>query len=213
MKKLIFLMIVVGLLGVADVGTRRFAEAELAAKVERSVQGSAGVDVDIDSFPFTAQLLATGEVPRLDLRVERLSGRSLELTDTLVRLEGVVIDKSRLTSGKAEVKSIERGTVALTIEASALASLVPDEVDLVLEGGRLQASFRGREVAAATVEISEEGALELTIPPLPVVSIVLPGRTLFPCRPNAELVGREMRLRCSFDEVPPALLRVANQVG
>lgn len=213
MKKIVSLVLLAALLGVADIGGRSFAEAELAAKVERSVKGSSGVDADISSFPFLGRLLVSGEVPRLDVRVRSLSGTSLEVTHTLLRLDGVVLDRSELVKGRAEVKDIERGTVEMTIEAAALAALVPDEVDLTVRDGRLVAAFRGIEVSAATLDIDEEGALRLQIPPLPAVRIVLPGSTLFPCRPDAELVNDEVRLRCAFEDVPPALVRAANELG
>ena len=212
MKKIIFLVALIGLLGVGDVFAKGFAEGELAAKVESSVDGSAGVDADIDSFPFVGRLLVSGEVPELELRVDELSGRSLELTEVFVRLEGVVLDKSNLTKGEAEVKSIDRGHVEMTITASALDAIVPDEVELALDDGRLSAEVRGRSVDIE-LTVSERGELVLRIPPFPSVTIALPGSTLFPCRPDAELTGDEVHLTCSFDEVPPALLRVANEVS
>ncbi|HUS61711.1 MAG TPA: LmeA family phospholipid-binding protein [Acidimicrobiales bacterium] len=209
MKKIVLLVAFAGILGVADIGAKTYAEGRMEAKIVASVQGAVGVDVDIDSFPFAGRLLASGRVPKIDLRVERISGRSLEVTNTLVRLEGVELDKARLAQGKAEVTNIDRGTVELTIKSIALSAVAPAEVELRLAGGRLQASFRGRPVAEATLVLSERGALEVRIPPLPVVTISIPGTDLFPCRPDLEMADDEVRLRCSFEAVPPALLRVA----
>ena len=213
MKKVAILGAVVALLGLADLFVKGMAEGEVAAKVERSVEGAAGVEADIDSFPFLGRLLVSGEVPELELRVDEITGRSLAITDMVVRMEGVVLDRSRLTSGKAEVTDIDRGSVELTIDAGALARAVPAEVQLSLTGGRLSATVRGRAIASVELTVNEQGALVLQIPPLPAVAIGIPGNTLLPCRPDVALVEDQVHLRCEFDEVPEALLAAANQAS
>lgn len=212
-KKLLIvsLVAVVGLYGVVDVSAKGLAERKIAEKVEASVGGRAEATADIDSLPFVLRLLLSGAAGDISLHVTDVATSALDFATVDVKLRGVKLDRGKLLgSRKAEVTEIESGTVTLGIDAAAVTKALRG-LPVTITGGRVEVRVAG-QVRVAEVTLAAGGALRIGVPQGPSVSIPVPQTPLGSCQANAlKVEGDEIRLSCTITEVPPALLRAAQQ--
>lgn len=210
MRKVSILLVLVALLVVGDITARSVAEGKVVAAIESSSKGAVGAEAEITGFPFVPSLLAAGNVRRIQVRIDELRQEKLSFTNVVVDLEGVVLDRDLLLSGKAEVRDIDRGTVALDLHAGALGRLLGEVVTIA--NGEVSVTVRGRTVKAG-LRVVDGPALEIDPENIggPPIRIALPVGTVMPCEPNVLFMQEHVRLSCTFTDVPPALLKAVSQ--
>ncbi|MDP9386647.1 MAG: DUF2993 domain-containing protein [Actinomycetota bacterium] len=205
MRKLVFLVVVVGLALALDQGARLFAEGKLADRAREAAVDAADAEASITSFPFLGRLLVSGAVPRVEVRVERAVAGPLRLAAVAVDARGVSLDRGRLLSGDVRVEDIEEGTVSVEVDASSLSEAL--DVPITVTGGQVRAQVRGVGVAARP-EVSDDGSLVLRVAGLPALNVPLERIPLVPCAATAvEILDDRVRLTCQVDELPAPLRR------
>lgn len=212
-KKLLILSViaVVGLYGVLDVAAKGLAERKIAERAEAAVGGQASATADVDSLPFVLRLLSSGSAGDISLHVTEVGTSVIHFAFVDAELRGVQLDRGKLFGErKAEVTSIESGTLTLGIDAEAIGKALRG-LPVTITGGRVEVRVAGA-VRVAELSLAGQGALRVGVPQGPSVSIPVPQTPLGTCRPTALKVDVDVvRLSCTLTEVPPALLRAAQR--
>ena len=193
----------------ADLVLKNRAENELATQVMARVPQTSGVRAKIRSFPFVGRLARSGEIAQLDVMAQHSGAGDLSLNEILVKVEGVEMDTGAAMRGRAVVRSIKRGSVRADLRQNEINSRLPKQFQVELQQGAAVVSGPGGSQAKLTV--SPEGAIRLSIGERPLLDLPLPNTALLPCRPEATFVPGAIRLVCTFDEVPPLLLDLAQR--
>src|SRR5437870_204039 len=92
----VLLIVVVGMLVVADFGARAAVENQLEHRLEHDVPGPSSASVTIDSFPFLGRLLVTGQLSTLHAEVSNIEAGPLRLSKVTVDLHDVHINREAL---------------------------------------------------------------------------------------------------------------------
>ncbi|HEX2028684.1 MAG TPA: LmeA family phospholipid-binding protein [Nitriliruptorales bacterium] len=175
------LLVVVLLVGGAEIVVPQLAEAKIEEGVRERVREQARVKADLGVFPVVTRYVITGEVPELEVTLREVLGQEVPIGTVRFALEGVSLDRSALAQRDVEVTDIDSGVVTAEI---ALATL-----DAPIDPGAV-------EVAGRRLDLG------------PGLTLALP-RELVPCEPSSEVRNDRVVLTCTIDEVPSILVRSA----
>ena len=213
-RRLVYLAVLLGLLALADVGVRIWAENQVEAGLGRQLDGVASVDVGFSGFPFVGRALLFGEVDQVSVTLEEVERTELTFATVGMRLSGIVIDRGALTGDQqVRFEDIDRGEAFAEISQTELRRVTG--LEITLEPGVAKISAAGQTVPAAVTV--EEGALVVQPPGAPAISVPVPTFDFLPCVARATVLTGRIRVGCSLDAIPAPLVRlgsdVANQVG
>lgn len=205
---------------VADVVAGSWVESQLASRA-RSATGAGSSSAQVGTFPFLYRLLATGSVPRVDVELGEVPAGPLRLSSVHVSLRRVRVSRHALVMDRrVQVVGVARGTVTVTVTAADLSAGLHRPVR-ILADGRVTATVAGLvvqlqpSVAPGNVVVlrlgasSASGAGGITLPSL---RVRLPSSTA-PCAVALAVVAGAVRLSCTLDRVPPALLLEASRAA
>lgn len=206
-KLLVTLVVLAGLLAVADVAAEGVAESELEARLAAEIPGATGVSARISSFPFLGRLLSSGRVAEVDAQARGLEVEGLDLEVVSVDLDGVTLDRRLLWDDqRVAVTDIDHGRVRAEVTQAALSERLG--VDVRLEAGRASVTVAGRRITAELAVRDGRlvvGGAGLSLPALDVVA------PLLPCIADAEIVPGRVLLTCDFTEVPEELRQAVSR--
>ena len=213
-RRLVYLAVLLGLLALADVGVRIWAENQVEAGLGRQLDGVASVDVGFSGFPFVGRALLFGEVDQVSVTLEEIERSELTFAAVGMRLSGIVIDRGALTGDQqVRFEDIDRGEAFAEISQTELRRVTG--LEITLEPGVAKISAAGQTVPAAVTV--QEGALVVQPPGAPAISVPVPTFDFLPCVARATVLTGRIRVGCSLDAIPAPLVRlgsdVANQVG
>ncbi len=204
LRKLLALAIVAALLLALDQGARLFAEGKIESRARAEVPQADEVSAEISSFPFLGRLLTSGSVPRVRVRVTEAPVRAVVLAAVDVDLRGVELKRDALFGGDVQLEDIDRGSVAVELDAASISRVV--NVPVSVGGGAVRVTVAGRTVTA-TPE-ARGGSLLLRVAGLPVLTVPIARTSLVSCTAaDVAVEGDRVRLTCEVDEVPPGLRR------
>lgn len=205
MRKLLALAVLAVLLLAADQGARVVAEGKLASRAREAAGGPDSAEATITSFPFLGRLLASGSVPQVAVRVTGARAGPLRLAAVEVDAWDVSLDRDSLLSGDVRLRDIERGVVAVELDASAITGVV--DLPVGITDGRVRVGT-GAAAVAATVTVDGDGALVLSVAGLRTLTVPVIRTPLFPCAATSVSVDDDrVRLSCEVDELPAVLRR------
>lgn len=189
--------------GVADLLARRYVEGQIVASTEQELRELAGVDAEISSFPFLGRIALFGSVDRLELRLDEILGRGVDVATLELRIDGLRLDRSSLLeTNQVRITAIDSARLTANISEEALNAVVPVpgvRIDLVDDAVEL--TVAGRTVTAG-IEVSD-GRLTFRPPdPVPDVSLPLPSSELLPCRVSGRVRQDRLELTCVTDRLP-----------
>lgn len=191
------------LLVVFDVVARLVAESKLASRAEEALADAGSAEADISSFPFLGRLLLSNTIPRVQVTVRGGRAGPLRLAAVAVDARAVELDRAALFSGKVRVDDIDRGVVAVELDARSLSETL--NVPVAIAGGRVRVNVRGADLDA-DVEPGRNGEVVLRVARLPAFTVPVPRTPLLACSgTRAEVVGDRVRLSCEIDDVPAPL--------
>lgn len=190
MRKLVFLAVVLLVLGfVADIGTKALAESQIETTAKHEAP-DAGADAAIPVFPFLPPLLLAGKVDEVSVHLNHVPAGPIFFDRLDFDLHGVEISRRALLNDRrVELVAIDRGTVSAVVPLPAVAR------DLPISG--LTARVVGRSIV-----VRGPGGVSVSIP--------LPDDALIPCAGAATVQAGRVRLTCTLDEIPPALVEAVN---
>ena len=209
MRKIVGLVIVLGVLVGLDLLARNVAEQQVADQVKSEVSGNATVHATIPSFPFIARLLIGGSVPKVTVKVEHLAGPPISLAEVDVTVRGVAVNRRNLVRRqRVDLVSIDKGSVAVEITQSALTDVLHKPVTIA--GGSVTIVVNGQTLTAAP-SITKDNRLALT----PVgggaaLEVGVGQPNLVPCSGHVTLQPGKVLLTCTFTRIPHAFVRAAN---
>jgi hypothetical protein len=187
-----------------DVAAKHLAENRIEARAREEVPEAGSFDARIDSVPFLPRLLLSGSAGDVDLRIEQVPTRAVQLTAVDLNLRGVELDRDALLSRRISVNSIESGTVTAELDAGALSRAAG--VPVTIGGGEVRSRV-GPVNASARPAVANDGALTLRLGPVRA-TVALPRSKLLACTATrVAVVDDRVRVSCDVDDVPPAVRR------
>lgn len=213
MKKLLIVLLVLTILGglaiavlsYLDTRAREYAETEAAERLAERIPSHQPPTVAIDAFPFVAGVLWDGSIERLTVSVEKLESRGVALTDVSLVIDDLDLDRDLLLSEqKLRIIDIGRASIDGLVAADTLARYAPVPVEI--SDGKARVEYQGKTYEG-TVSVSKHAVL-VSVKGMPPVLLPLPEQDWLPCEPEVELEGDHLRIKCSVDELPPAVQNV-----
>ena len=197
----------IGLLLVADVTARAYAESRLQTAVDQHGGPDVRARAQISSFPFLGRLLVAQDVSHVDLHVDDLGVNGLTFDRVDLALSGVRVDRQKLVADqRVHVTGIDRGEVSADLSQAALSTALGTDVEII--DGKVQALVLGHRVGA-DVEV-RDNRLSLRVAGVTLPTFAIPGTALLPCLGNARVLDGHIRFSCTVDQVPPAVLNLIN---
>ena len=187
---MLFLGVFVVVLGfVADIATKALAESQIESTAHEEAP-QAGANAAIPVFPFLPPLLLAGKVDEVSLRLSGVPAGPVVFDRLEFDLHGVEISRrALLDERRVQLVAIDRGTVTAIVPLPAVVR------DLPLSG--LTARWVGRSIV-----VRGPGGVSVPIP--------LPDDALIPCSGEATIQAGRVRLTCTLEDIPPALIEAAN---
>ena len=202
-KLLVLVVVIVGLLVVADIGARSVVEAQLRDRVKLAAAPEGDTSAHISSFPFLGRLLTSGDVSRIRVATGGVTVEGLTFARLAVDLDDVTLDRDRLVSErKLVLTNLRRGTAEAEVTQDELSQRLG--VPVTLEAGRARVRVGGQMVTA-TASV-KDNTLRLAVAGLSVPSLHIPKLPLVPCVADARIEPGRVVLTCTVDQVPPELV-------
>ena len=161
MKKIVVLLVILGLLAGADLWVKSYAEARIAAELQSSFDAEGEAEVELSGFPITVRLLS-GTIPSVELTSSSLKRQGLRFTDVRLVMQDVSFSLSELASGEMGEVTVADGRGRASLPGADLTEVfgaAVDGVDISIADGVLRVrvgQFQGR------AQLSLDGA-ELTL--------------------------------------------------
>lgn len=137
MRKLVVLLVLVGLLIAGDVWLKWTAERRLATELQGSFDASGDATVDFGGFPFVVRLIA-GSIPVVQVNSSSLTRRGVRFTDIRMILQDVGFSWAKIMSGEVGSVTIRdghgRATLGSEVLSKAFARASAVEIDLTERG-------------------------------------------------------------------------------
>jgi hypothetical protein len=180
------LVVVVGLvvvLGVvAELVVPGLVEDGIEETVRERTDDRAQVEAHATGTPFVPRLLLDGVVERVDVTLQEVAGRELTSSTVSMSAEGLQLDRRALLRGEVVLTGIDVGQVLLELDQDELVESLDLPVDI---------DPRALEIAGGALEFAGRQILDLAVPP-----------GLLPCAPEVAVETPDIRLSCTFDELP-----------
>ena len=191
MRRLIVAGVLLLVLGfVADIGVKALAESQIETTAQQEVP-EAGANAAIPVFPFLPPLLIAGKVDEVSLRMTHVPAGAVFFDRLDFDLHGVQISRrALLNERRVELVEIDRGTV------TAIVPLPAPLRDLPL-------SALSARVANRRIVVRGPGGVSVPIP--------MPATELVPCEGEARVQADRIRLTCTLEHIPPALVEALNE--
>ncbi len=204
-RPVIFIVILVVIEVVADLGARSWAESEITSRAKAELPSSVHVDSHIHAFPFLIPLFTGGRVSEVDGHFENVDAGTLVLSSLNVELHDVRVDRDKLLhERKVRLVSIRDGTVSADITADALTAVL--HVPIAITTNQIKVTVGGVAVTA-NVRV-QSNAIDFGVPGVPRVPI--PKTRLLPCATDITTLAGRVRVSCTIHNVPAGLVGAAN---
>jgi len=169
------------------------------------------VKASIPAFPFVPRILTNGSVPKVKVRISQLPGPPINIATIEVTAIGVVISRHDLFSHRrVDLVGIDKGEVAVELTQQALGDVLNAPVQIT--GGRITVTVAGQAVVATPVVTKDNRLkLELTTGATSLPAIGVGQTSLVPCVSAVTVEEGKVRLSCTFNHIPAALVRAANK--
>jgi hypothetical protein len=193
MRRVVVLLAVLAVVGlVSDIALKALAESQIEATATREAPG-ASADAAIPVFPFLPPLLLGGRVDEVSVHLAHVAAGPTFFDRLDFDLHGVEISRGALfRERRVKLVHIDRGTVTAVVQLPAIARGLP------LTG--LTARVSGRAIV-----VRGPGGVSVSIP--------MPAAALMPCEGTARLEAGAVRVSCTLEDVPPALVDAINSGG
>jgi len=212
---LLVLVVVIGLLVVADFGARAAVANQLEKRLRKDVPSATSATVDIDSFPFLGRLAVSGRIAEIHASVTDVEAGPLRLARVTVDLHDVHLDRDALfRSRRAELTSIGQGTATADITQEELSDKL--HLPIQLRDGKIGVRAGPLQVGAKVTV--QDNVIRVAAGPVSLPALRVPKAPLLPCVANAEILDGRIRVSCTLDKVPDELIAIvkstrANELG
>jgi hypothetical protein len=190
LRRLIVAAVVLLVLGfVADIGVKALAESQIETTAQEEAP-EAGADAAIPVFPFLPPLLIAGNVDEVSLQMTHVPAGAVFFDRLDFDLHGVQISRrALLNERRVELVAIDRGTVTAVVALPAAVRALP-------------LSAVSARVSGRTIVVRGPGGVSASIP--------MPAPDLVPCSGTATVQADRVRLTCTLEHIPRALVEALN---
>lgn len=198
------LLVVVALLALDLVATS-VADQDLASRAKTS-SGATAASASLAPFPVLYHVLAQGEVPRLNLRLEGVPVGPLRIHAVTLALSKVDVSRRQLvTDRRIAVTSIGRAVVSAEVTSADLSAAMGQQVR-VTGNGQVDVHVAGIEVAVSprvegdsrlVIEVDGFSVLNLNLATIPLVS---------DCGFSLHASPGQLQLTCTMNPVPSSVV-------
>lgn len=150
MRKLLLLLVVVGLLIAGDFWVKDTAEKRVATELQSSFAGDGEAEVEFSGFPFTVRLL-TGTIPSAKLTSTSLERDGVRFTDVRMTMQDVTFSWSKIFSGEIGSVTVRDGHGRASILAPDLAQAfgaAAGNLDINFRDGKIRVRLGPAEASA-----------------------------------------------------------------
>ena len=175
-KKLVVLVVILGLLAGADLWVKSYAEKRIATELQSSFDAKGEAEVELSGFPFIVRLLS-GTLPSVRVASSSLKRQGLRFTDVRLTMQDVAFSLSELASGEMGEVTVEDGHGSVSLPGADLTGVfgtVIEGVDIAIaEGvlrvrvghlrGRAQLSLDGTELTLAAPRFDRSFTVDLPV--------------------------------------------------
>jgi hypothetical protein len=218
MRKLVVVLVIVGVLLGADQAARVYAQSKLAERAVAYYPPTTAADASIRSFPFLGRLLAVGDIDELRVGMENLRADVILIRRLDLDLRHVELDRGALLRGEVELIDIGAGRVDALLDGPSLARAAgadlrfrENSVEIHKRVGGADVYARGRaSVSNNVLRLQPTSVQGVGLPASAfAVSIRLPGPEILPCDAVGEPVEGGLLVGCTLRDVPESLVRAA----
>jgi hypothetical protein len=204
-KLVVVLVVLGGLLEVADIFARHVAEDTIAGRAVAATSASSA-SASISGWPFLYGVLVEGSVPGTDVVLTDVPIGRLVVQRLDLSLSNVAIDTGALFSHQTvDLKSIGSARVAATVTAAEL-SAAADHTIRLLGNGNVEVVVDGVAVPA-TVSIGDGHELQIGEGTTTLLDINLSSSKLVPdCAMTLSITTSALAASCTVSPVPKRVL-------
>jgi hypothetical protein len=190
---IVFIVVAVVLVAVADHFTVRWSESTVANHIEHRFPGSHAT-VTISSSPYLVRLVVFGKVQNVRAHVTNVPDGRLRLDTVDVTANDLKVDRGQLLHGKTRIDSLSTATITARVSVA----------EVLRAYGLGELSALGGLVTGAKGTLHAEGnQMKVSIGPL---SFAFTSTALIPpCGGTAAISAGQVVLSCTTRSVPPAL--------
>jgi DUF2993 family protein len=228
MKKLLVVLIVLGVLLAIAIGVgawldgkaRAMAEEEARKRIVDVLPPMRAAKVEIEGFPFLFDVLVSGRVDRLRVELSDVQGPGASVESVVLVVDDITIDRDLLIDQqKLAVTDIGRAELTARLTGAAISKVVREQVELEGSTARVHAHGLSAEAQLAVVGRRIEVRISSSAPLPPEARAFLdrplvfqlPSEEVLPCTPALRVVDSRLELGCSVSELPAAVKRALGQ--
>jgi len=208
-RKILGLIVLLAVLAGVDLVARNIAEQQVVDQVKSELPANSHVSASIPAFPFVPRIVFWGSVPKVKVRATGVAGRPLSLAAVDVSVTGVEINRHSLWSHRrVDLIAVDKGTVGADVTQNALTDVL--HIPVQIGSGRVTIVVSGQTLTAVP---SINANHQLVLTPVgggPVQMIGLGQADLIPCAAKVQVQETKLRVSCTFDHIPGAFVRAAN---
>ncbi|MBC8073903.1 MAG: LmeA family phospholipid-binding protein [Deltaproteobacteria bacterium] len=228
MKKLLVVLIVLGVLLAIAIGVgawldgkaRAMAEEEARKRIVEVLPRMRAAKVEIEGFPFLFDVLVSGSVDRLRVELSDIENVGVSVESVVLVVDDIAIDRDLLLDQrKLAVTDIGRAELTARLTGAAISKVVREQVELDGSTARIKAYGLSAEAQLSVVgrRVELKVSSSAPLPPearafldRPLV-FQLPPEEVLPCTPALHVVDSRLELGCTVTELPPAVKRALGQ--
>ena len=151
MKKVLVLLVIVGLLIAGDIWLKAEAEKRVAAQVQASFGPRGDADVEFSGFPFIVRL-AAGSIPSAKLTSTSLERSGVRLTDLRMTMQDVSFSWSKVLAGEIGSVRVRDGHGRASVPASDLVEAFAEgQLEIEVADGKIRVRLGAVEKSARLV--------------------------------------------------------------
>lgn len=201
---LTFALVIGAIVVGADIGTRVFAQHQIADRAKAST-GARSSAASISSFPFLYDLLVEGKANQVNVHLTEVPIGPLRISRVDMKANGVHLDVGYLVDHqKTRIKSIDSADARLTLTAADLSSATG--VQVTVAGNQVTASVAGVGIPV-TVSVAGGHILTLDVEGHRLFSFDLDLSPIIPtCQMQLTTASDALTLECQVSPVPPAVI-------
>jgi hypothetical protein len=212
-RKILGLVVLLAILTGVDLIARNIAEQQVVDQVKSQLPAGSHVTASIPAFPFVPRVVFWGSVPKVKVTARDIAGKPLNIAEVDVSVTGVEINRhSLLNHRRVDLVAIDTGTVGADVTQNALSDVL--HIPVQIGNGRVTVVVSGQTLTVVpTVDKNHNLVLTPVGSAVPVRTIGLGQANLVPCAAKVQVEDTKVRVSCTFDHIPDAFVRAANNAN
>ena len=209
MRKIVGLVLLLAVLVGIDLLARNIAEQQVVNQVKSDMPDGTHVSASIPAWPFVPRILFWGSVPKVTVKATGIAGKPLSLSEVDVSVTGVEINRRHLINNqRVDLVAIDKGTVVALVTQNALSDVL--HIPVQIANGRVTVVVNGQTLTVVPTIDKNDNIVLTSVGGGPVRTVGLGTANLVPCAGKLAVEDAKLRVSCTFEHIPDAMVRAAN---